>query len=236
MKGSNPDRCGDFRICEVGERLRRDMSPLGTDGLRTLLLVLYPLLAILIVPLTLAGTSVGLRFQLFRDPAHELGVLFGIFAFFGNLMWAAATTCCALAWTFLARTSPSHPLRPWFLASAVLSGALMIDDTFVIHEVVLPEYVGIPEPLVYLGYAIGVGLYLIRFGRVILNRADSAVFVVSMVLLGTSAVIDLIDRRFPFQDSTEEMAKLLGITAWLYFFFRATLAVIRTDPSPEGTQ
>jgi hypothetical protein len=210
----------------------------GTEGLRTLVLVLYPLLAIVVVPLALAGASTGLRGDLFRDPAHELGVLWGIFSYFGILMWAAATACCAVAWVFLTRTSRSHPLRPWFLASALLSGALTIDDTFLIHELVLPEYVGIPEVLVLLGYTAAIGWYLIRFRRELLTRADSAVFLASVLLLGSSVAVDVaipMVGSFAYANTIEDLPKLLGITAWLYFFFRATLGVITQAHAPSAT-
>jgi hypothetical protein len=120
----------------------RSKRGLGTEGLRFLFFVLYPLLAIVVVPIALAGASSGVRGdELFNDPAYELGLLWGIFSYFGILMWAAATACCAVAWSLLTRTSRSHRLRPWFLASAVLSSALTIDDAFLIHDVVLSDYV-----------------------------------------------------------------------------------------------
>jgi hypothetical protein len=208
----------------------------GTEGVKTLLLVLYPLLAVLVAPLALAGANQGLRgFQLFNDPAHELGTpLWGVFSYFAILMWAASTTCCVIAWIFLTRTSRSHPLRTWFLASAVLSGALTIDDTFAIHDVVLFENMGISERRVFLVYSIPVIWYLVRFRRELLDRKDSALFMVSLLFLGSSLAIDVIHESFPFVDSIEDLLKLLGITAWLYFFFRATLDVVtQTHPISE---
>jgi hypothetical protein len=41
----------------------------------------------------------------------------------------------------------------------VLTGALTVDDTFLIHDVVLSDYVGIPELLVLLGYAAVIGSF-----------------------------------------------------------------------------
>jgi hypothetical protein len=193
----------------------------------------YPLLALVVVPIALAGASAGVRGdELFNDPAYELGVLWGIFSYFGILMWAASTACCAVAWTFLTRTSRSHPLRPWFLASAVLSGALTVDDAFLIHDVVLSDPVGIPEALVLLGYAVAIGWYLFRFRRELLARDDSAVFLVSVFLLGASLAIDLAIRvtgEFRYASTIEDLPKLLGITAWVYFFFRATVDVVTEE-------
>ena len=82
---------------------------LGTEGLRTPFLVLYPPLAIVVEPIALAGASAGLRGELFSDPAHELGILWGIFSYFGILLWAAGTAGCAVAWTVL--TKPRGLIR-----------------------------------------------------------------------------------------------------------------------------
>ena len=210
---------------------------LGTEGLKSLLFVVYPLLALIVVPIALAGASRGLRDELFHDPGHELGVLWGVYSYFGVLMWSAATTCCFVAWTFLTRTSRSHRLRPWFLASALLSAALTIDDTFLIHEFVLPVFAGIPERVVLLGYAAWIGWYLVRFRRELFGRSDSAVFTVSVLLLGSSVAIDgliSVIGSFPFSATIENGPKLLGITAWLYFFFRATVGVITQASAPRG--
>lgn len=216
---------------------RPSAGMLGTEGLKALLFVVYPLLAVIVVPVALVGASRGLRDELFHDPGHELGVLWGAFSYFGILMWSAATTCCVVAWTFLTRTSRSHRLRSWFLASAFLSAALMVDDTFLIHELVLPEFVGIPERVVLLGYAGWIGWYLIHFRRQLFTRPDSAVFAASLFLLGSSVAIDgmiSVIGSFPFSATIENGPKLLGITAWLYFFFRATLGVItQTDAPPD---
>jgi hypothetical protein len=206
---------------------------LGTEGLKPLFLVVYPLLAIVVVPIALAGASTGVRGdELFNDPAYELGILWGIFSYFGILMWAASTACCAVAWTFLTRTSRSHPLRPWFLASAVLSAALTVDDAFLIHDLVLSDYAGIPEALVLVGYAVAIAWYLFRFRRELLARDDSAVFLVSVFLLGSSLVIDLAIRvtgEFRYASTLEDLPKLLGITAWVYFFFRATVEIVTEE-------
>src|SRR5918996_1689506 len=189
---------------------------LGTEGLRTLFFVLYPLLAIVVVPIALVGASTGVRGdELFNDPAYELGLLWGIFSYFGILLWAAATACCAVAWAFLTRTSRSHRLRRWFLASAVLSGALTIDDTFLIHDLVLSDYVGIPEVLVLLCYAAAIGWYFIRFRRELLDRADTAVLLASVLLLGSSLAVDVAVKlfgSFPFASTIEDLPKLLRLT------------------------
>jgi hypothetical protein len=202
------------------------MGTLSTKGLKILLLVLYPLLAMLVASISFAGARSGLRgWHLFADPAHELGVLWGIFSYFGVLMWAAATACCAMGWATLDKLSRLHPLRPWLLASAILSGGLTVDDAFAIHEIVLPG-VGIPERAVLLGYAVAIGWYLIRFRRELFAREDSVVFLVSVFLLGSSFAVDMVSRPFVFSASIEELLKLFGITAWLYFFFRVTLGVV----------
>ena len=119
----------------------------------------------------------------------------------------------------------------------MLTGALTIDDTFLIHDVVLSDYVGIPEVLVLLGYAAAIGWYLIRFRRELLSRADSTLFLASVLFLGSSFAIEVASHvvgSFPFADTIEDLLKLLGITAWVYFFFRATLDVVTETRSPPN--
>jgi hypothetical protein len=64
------------------------------------------------------------------------------------------------------------------------------------------------------------------------------VFLVSVLLLGSSLAIDVAIRvtgSFPFASTIEDLPKLLGITAWLYFFFRATLDVVtETQSTPNA--
>ncbi|MGH2753132.1 MAG: hypothetical protein ACRDLB_01745 [Actinomycetota bacterium] len=197
---------------------------LGTQGLRTLVFVLYPLLGAVVAVLSLVGESKGLDgFQLFNDPAHQLGVLWGVFSYFGILMWAMATACCTVGWAFLRETSPSLPLRRWFLTSALISGALTIDDTFAVHERIVPEYVGLAEPIVLLIYVVVVAWYLVRFRHELFGRSDSTLFLASLVFLSVSLLIDVTGWVFPFVTAIEDLSKLLGITAWLHFFFRATI-------------
>lgn len=200
------------------------MGRFGTKGLKILLLVLYPLLAVLVAPISFVGARSGLRgWHLFADPAHELGVLWGIFSNFGILMWAAATACCAIGWVTLEKVSRLHPLRPWIVASAVISAGLTVDDAFAIHEIVLAR---IPERIVLVAYALAIGWYLIRFRRELFAREDSVIFVVSVSLLGSSFLVDMVSQPFRFSASIEELLKLFGIAAWLYFFFRVTLGLI----------
>jgi hypothetical protein len=56
------------------------------------------------------------------------------------------------------------------------------------------------------------------------------VFLVSMFFLGLSLGLDAIS-PFPFAASAEGLAKLMGITAWLYSFFRTACCVV-AEASP----
>lgn len=207
----------------------------GTRGLKTLLFLVYPLLGLLVVPLALAGARQGFKaYQLFSDPAAELGPLWGVFSYFGILMWTAAASALALGWAVLVRAAPTHPSRTWLLASALISAGLTIDDTFVIHDYVLPKNVGIPELVVQAAYLIGLLWYLFRFRRDLFGRDDSALFLASLLFLGMSFGIDVTPWTFPLHATAEDLSKLLGITAWAYFFVRVTLDVI-TKARPATT-
>jgi hypothetical protein len=112
---------------------------------------------------------------------------------------------------------------------------LTVDGAFLIHDLVLSDYAGIPEALVLVVYAVAIAWYLFRFRRELLARDDSAVFLISVFLLGSSLAIDLAIRvtgEFRYASTLEDLPKLLGITAWVYFFFRATVEVVTETHSP----
>jgi hypothetical protein len=118
----------------------------------------------------------------------------------------------------------------------VLTAGMTIDDAFAIHVIVLPENAGIPEGVVLSGYVSAIVWYLFRFRRDLISGDASLLFIVSMFFLELSLGLDAISRPFPFAASAEDLAKLMGITAWLYFFFRSACGVVARASSCTGAK
>lgn len=121
-----------------------------------------------------------------------------------NLVWAVTATLLLVASRFAA----AHR-RTALLGLAILTGALTLDDTLLIHDDLLPQQ-GVPEGIVLAGYA--------AFGLVLGVRwwpdrrtAVGAAFYSGSTLLAASVLVDaLSDDLYLLEDA----AKLLGVIAY----------------------
>jgi len=96
---------------------------------------------------------------------------------------------------------------------------------FLLHEDLLPNHLGVWEPLTYVGYA-GLGLlYLKRFYSIILDT-EYLLLGLALFLLGISASLDVVwnqhiialPSRIVFL--VEDGAKFTGIVSWLLYSAR----------------
>ena len=134
--------------------------------------------------------------------------------------WTIAVVCA------LARTLP-------FLLTAAAMAYLALDDGFQLHEVVLPDVVGIPQPVVVFAYAALFAAYAYVF-RDFLRANGLGLFVLGAALLAVAAAIDLAgdeyDRSWALPEDT---AKLLGIATWVVYFGRAAMRAREPARGPE---
>lgn len=165
-----------------------------------------------------------------RDPVAELqGAPYtGIVSNLGVLLWAGAATLCLFAASQLRSGSEA---RRFFLFGGALTAALLVDDLFLLHEVVGPLYLGVPEKAVYLG----IGLLTLGFlyaCRSVILRTEPLLVMAALGLFGLSVVVDQI---LPLSVSTglvvEDGAKLAGITLWLAYFTRAARRALPGAPA-----
>ena len=175
--------------------------------------------------------------RLLRDPIAVIAmsgqcchVYDGAISSLGVLIWCgAAAICLFTALVFFVREGLS--LRTQFMAIAgVFTAVLTLDDLFMLHDHVLPEY-GVPQLLTYATYA-GLALaYLVLMRREIM-RHDVFLFVAAGALLATSILIDQVFHN----DSVvrlllEDGAKFVGICVWATFHIDAALRMCATIPS-----
>jgi hypothetical protein len=140
---------------------------------------LAPLLAALYLPATallLAGVIASyvkrLSFGFFTsDPTMVLGAspFTGAISNIGVLGWCATATLCLFTWAVTRHRTGGGIGDAFLLIPGLLTASLMADDLFQIHEVLLPLYVGGPDDLLIVPYAlIGLG-WLVAFRRRILK-------------------------------------------------------------------
>ncbi len=145
-----------------------------------------PLLALLA-----ATRGLGLPGEaLLGDPATVMGQppYIGLFSNIGVLAWWTAAVACLFAASLL----PPLPMVPrrMLLAAGLISALFAIDDMAMLHEQVLPRLTGIGENRIFACYGAAICWYAFQFRRQ--HRVlDAALLACTLLLLGSSAVVDL---------------------------------------------
>jgi hypothetical protein len=137
----------------------------------------------------------------------------------GILAWPVSITACALALLRIPRDDAYRAARRSLLFGCLLSTALAVDDTFLVHEYVLP-YFGIPQGLVLIIYC-GLGVGFVATSLPVLASTPWPLLALAFSLFGVSLVQDVLHLLAPevLGDLVEDGSKLLGIVAWGTYHF-----------------
>jgi hypothetical protein len=105
---------------------------------------------------------------------------------------------------------------------------LLIDDMFMFHDEIMPTYLHINEKVFFLFYGTAV-VSLFYFFRGIVLRTDYLLFVIAVVLLGSSAITDIVIElgvKLPDEFFVEDGLKFLGLVSWFAYFVRTSWWII----------
>jgi hypothetical protein len=200
--------------------------------LRRLTLTLY-------LPLTLLYAALALQNAvpialLLRDSNSmaESGLFYqGALSSLGVLLWWGAAVVSAFTFVLLGRApQPSTTLqgsRAFFLYFAVFTGILTLDDLFMLHEEALPNYLGIPEAVVYACYGI-LAFGFVRFIPFVF-RTNFVLLALAFGFFAFSVLTDFGLLRFLFGMSggaslvIEDLSKLLGIVSWFGYTLSSSM-------------
>jgi hypothetical protein len=142
----------------------------------------------------------------------NLPFYYGIFSNFGVMLWASAAAINLLGAALL--KDDSRKFRFLFV-SGLFTLWLGLDDLLLFHETVFPDYIGIPEGLVYIGYVFVILAYLAFFYKDIYTYTNYTLLVVALAAFGSSSVLDNIMEAAFIEDG----AKFLGIILWCSYYF-----------------
>lgn len=179
-----------------------------------------PVLALLIVVLARVLGGVGID-VLMHEPTAVGGVpgYAGFTATLGTIGWSVAIGAFVLGALLVRGVDDS--VRPFLLASIVLTTYLCLDDTYMLHEDLLPA-LGVNEYLVYGSILVTALAYAAVFARQI--RRGALVFAfLTVALLAVSIGMDVLDQAFDLPVGyfaiafVEDGSKLMGIFAWAGF-------------------
>ncbi len=115
----------------------------------------------------------------------------------------------------------------FLLASAALSALLMVDDLFLLHSTVLPGFFGIPKPAVLLALIVVTVAWAATFRRRLLADPDRLILAWALAWYGLALTIDTFGGAIGWGGVREEIAKLVGVLAWLVFHWRVALRSVR---------
>ena len=226
-------------IIAIGEKMllekARQILIITLDQLRALwkfLLFLYlPIVLFLVLLSSISRASGDITLSYFTRDISALGGLpfyAGLVSQIGGLFWSAALAICLFTYILL-RRQDSKSSRQFLLHAALLTAVLMLDDFFLFHEDIGPDYLHIGEKAIVLFYlllCIGFLLFNIReimSSEFVILGAALALFGMSIFIDGVDLdEIDLYDRLINDQLEIflEDGLKFVGVATWLAYFAR----------------
>jgi hypothetical protein len=158
--------------------------------------------------------------QLTRDLTTIAGtpLYAGFLSRIGNCFWFAAAAVCMFSAAVLSRSPESIEVKRFLFVFGLLTLVLGLDDAFLLHEGL--RSFGIPEILVFSGYAGFVLFCLVRFISIIL-KTEYVLLGMALAFFGISITLDLLQPRGLNPYLFEDGAKLAGIVSWLSYFSHA---------------
>jgi hypothetical protein len=173
--------------------------------------------------------------QFTRDPAAIMGVhpFTGVLSNLGILLWCASASVCLFSSLVLLNQKKRGKNTLFFLFAGCLTFILLLDDLFLLHEVIAPALY-IPEKFVFASYVSLVLLMLTKF-RTVMIRSKWVILVAAFFFFGASVFLDLLPvpqtANFFFEDGwkllVEDSLKLLGIVCWFGYFSELCFQVIK---------
>ena len=181
------------------------------------------------------GIENGIELDHFtQDPSAIMDAPFylGFFSYIGILFWCAAAALCFFTRALISNNSEEdNTQRQFLLFSGLITCLFLLDDLFLLHEVVFPEYFFIPEVGVYLIYSNAIVFYMVLFRNVLLN-SEYLILGLSFFMIGTSQFVDMIPMPIPEDSFLEDAVKLFGVVSWLTYYARYCRNIVRQLLSP----
>lgn len=193
------------------------------------LLSLYFLPLLFLLVLVVASLKLDIPVAVFtRDPASigSIHPLSGVASHFGVLVLTASGAISVFSWAIL-RPQSYRRVSRFLLCSGLLSILLALDDLFMLHEKIYPQFFGVGEKITFLTYGLLVIGGTVKFRKTILET-EYSILLVSLIFFGASLIVD------GFQDNIEDVLgqwrilledgfKLLGIVGWFGYLLRCSL-------------
>jgi hypothetical protein len=152
-------------------------------------------------------------------------VYFGILSNIGIVGWTISATLWLITAWFIRRHEPDHSLFQLTVASGIFSLVLLVDDALMLHEVFLPEKLGVSEEVIMVGYGLVALLYLFVSIRSVRGTPYLA-WLIAGCLLGGSFMVDFAAMTGDLEYLVEDGLKFAGIVFWATYAALTALQII----------
>jgi len=146
----------------------------------------------------------------------------GMLSQLGIMTWVAAATAALLG----ALALPAGRTRSMLATFGAITAYIALDDAFLLHEVVIPHSIGLPESGVYALYLLLTGAAALCFWRELLAHSR-LLLGASIVLLGAPVVLDMLQQISPALEPWMAASKLAGLWCWAAYWLRRSLQALR---------
>jgi hypothetical protein len=182
--------------------------------------------------MVIASKTTGVYFEtLSRDPIQVLNgkPYIGLISNTGILFWCASAAI--LLFSSKISSLQKRPEKQTFFLffSGLLTILMLIDDLFLMHDVIFPDYLKINEIVFYLFYGSSVIAIFLYYQKIILNT-DYILLILSFLLLGLSVITDEVQVfgiKVIHPYIVEDSFKFLGIIAWFAYFSRTSYKFVK---------
>jgi riboflavin transporter FmnP len=164
--------------------------------------------------------------DLTRDPLQiaQVPVYTGVLSNLGVLVWAGTAAICLFSYAVVRNRAAPGTSSRFLLAGGLVTVMLLLDDFFMFHEIIFPQYIGIPENLVYAIYVLVVAWFLARHRSTIL-RTNFLLLALALAGFGLMVVMDIFEYVNPLPGFylLEDGFKLFAIVSWAAYFISTSV-------------
>ncbi len=196
------------------------------------LLKVFTLPVVIVIVLFTIAYKGDFSFAIFsRDPIQILNgkPFYGVLSNIGAIVWSGTAAILFYSYFVSKRNGVAARRSLLLLISGVLTTCLLIDDLFLMHDVVFPEYLHINEKVLYSFYGLMV-IAIFYFFFSIVKKTDYLFLILSFGFLGCSVFTDvLVDLgiHIPYYFTVEDGFKFLGIISWSVYFIRTSFRTVQ---------
>ncbi len=156
-----------------------------------------------------------------RETSECCHATYGMMSQAGLLLWSATSAIALFGALVLRVQAAPAGHQALLLYAGLLTGWLVLDDTYLLHESILPGF-GVPQVLIQLAYAVAALVYL-WLNRMLIRHAEWPILLAAGASMAASIGLDLVvESRSDAAVIIEDALKFYGFVLWTVFHITTT--------------